>query len=118
MNLKRSLIKADQPNCRFSVFLIRLGKIRTENQQFRRCEFSVGNIALYSKILLVDEIHNKEEIVMGKRKMLQELLDKRELEKRTGKIRGKRPVDIIRKMNPGKSIPTGDELAAMLREME
>lgn len=43
-----------------------------------------------------------------------ELSDKEEL-KRTGRIRGKKPVDIIRKMNPGKSIPTGEELAQMLR---
>lgn len=47
----------------------------------------------------------------------QELKDKEELDK-TGKIRGRRPVDIIREMNPGKFIPTGQELAGMLKKQE
>lgn len=51
---------------------------------------------------------------MGTNETPQELLDKGELEK-TGEVRGEKPVDIIRKMNPGKFIPTGEELANMLR---
>ncbi len=42
-------------------------------------------------------------------KDLQELLE-------TGKIDGQRPVDIIRKMNPGSFIPTGAQLAGMLKK--
>ncbi len=44
--------------------------------------------------------------------VLQEFKNKDEL----GKIVGKRPVDTIREMNPGKFIPTGVELAKMLRD--
>ena len=44
--------------------------------------------------------------------VLQEFKNKDEL----GKIGGKRPVDTIREMNPGKFIPTGAELAKMLRD--
>lgn len=47
----------------------------------------------------------------------QELKDKEEL-KKTGKIGGERPVDIIRRMNPDRFIPTGEELAEMLKEGE
>ena len=47
----------------------------------------------------------------------QEIQDKEELET-TGEIRGERPVDIIRRMNPGKFIPTGEEFAKMLRQRE
>ncbi len=50
-------------------------------------------------------------------KVPQELLDIEEL-KKTGMIRGQRPVDIIRKMNPGKFIPTGQELADMIKKMD
>ena len=50
-------------------------------------------------------------------KIPKELLDKVELEK-TGMISGERPVDIIRRMNPGKFIPTGEELSKMLREAD
>jgi hypothetical protein len=54
---------------------------------------------------------------MGKEKIPQELLDKEELEK-TGMIRGERSIDIIRRMNPGRFIPTGAGLAKMIRDRE
>ena len=38
--------------------------------------------------------------------------------KKIGKTKEKRPVDIIREMNPGKFIPTGAELAKMLQDRE
>ncbi len=44
-----------------------------------------------------------------------ELKKKQELDK-TGKINGQRPVDIIREMNPGIHIPTGAEIAGMLKK--
>ncbi len=36
----------------------------------------------------------------------------------TGEIQEERPIDFIRRMNPGRFIPTGEELAKMLRERE
>jgi len=45
----------------------------------------------------------------------QELKDQEELE-RTGKIADRRPVDIIRQMNPKIHIPTGAELAGMIKK--
>ena len=45
----------------------------------------------------------------------EELKKKQELEE-TGKINGQRPVDIIREMNPGSFIPTGAQLAGMLKK--
>ncbi|TSC82182.1 MAG: hypothetical protein G01um101420_486 [Parcubacteria group bacterium Gr01-1014_20] len=60
----------------------------------------------------------REEDVVGEKEESddrpQELKDIEELETK-GTIQGKKPIEIIRQMNPGVFIPTGAELARMVR---
>ena len=64
--------------------------------------------------MLIEKAKGKESVIMSEEKP-KELQKKEELEK-TGKIGGKKPIDIIRGMNPGKFIPTGAEMAKIMEE--